>query len=112
MTIRPVLAAVATVVVGALTGSAIAHGGLQRDHLADGTYLAYVRTEDPQRGTVAVHLVDEEDADEALLNAGLLITLDLIDDTARPFRIVVRDDTIIELQTADDVPPDRPSSRD
>jgi hypothetical protein len=80
--------------------------------LADGTYVGYVRTGNLPDATVAVDFVSlaggevHNDRPEVLVYAGGLASLDLLDRTARPFRIIVKDGTIVELQTADDVLPE------
>jgi len=79
------------------------------DALGDGTYLGYVRLTGLPDTTVAVDLVAVTDGaientqPELLVDAGLLAKVDIFDLTGRPFRIVIQDETVVEVQTADDI---------
>ena len=122
--IAATISAVAIVISGALATSAIAANDSTRRSasaetskyvepssypIADGAYLGYVRADGFPGATVAVDFVAFTSGaigntrPEQLVDAGALAKIGFFDRVGRPFRITVKNDTIVAVQSADDI---------
>ena len=77
-----------------------------RRSVASGTYVAYVRAVPGDDRAVAVDFVavtGRAAGNRRLVDAGLIAKVGLFDSVGRPFRITIKNNTIVSAQSADDI---------